>query len=199
MHMITIFLKIQLFNMPVELWTAEGLSYLASAVGEPLFADSATELKMRLSFARICVLIDASKLLVKEFGVNLPFQDPVASIGILKVRVSYQWVPPMCDLCKVFGHSRVSCKSPSVIVSSELGGNAKGRVWRVVGNKGKEVVVDEDQSLQAKEVLSPGALQSQSYLEVGCKIEALINPIEEKELLKGGDPVLSLVVDLQRS
>ena len=57
-------------HIPVELWTEEGLSYLASAVGEPLYADSSTELKRRLSFARICVLIDASRPLVKVFGVN---------------------------------------------------------------------------------------------------------------------------------
>ena len=42
---------IQLYNIPVELWTTEGLSYLASVVGEPLYADLATESKRRLSFA----------------------------------------------------------------------------------------------------------------------------------------------------
>lgn len=46
-------------------WTEDGLSYIASAhsVGTPLFADSLTESGNRLSYARICIQIDARVVL----------------------------------------------------------------------------------------------------------------------------------------
>ena len=105
----------------------------------------------------------------------------------------------MCDLCRVFGHSRASCcKSPSVIVPTAVKGNAKDSVWRPVGNKGKEVAVDKNQCFPATKDLSPEGSQLQSHLEVDCGTEALTNPIEVSEHSKGDDPVLSLIVDLQQ-
>ncbi|KAF9623506.1 hypothetical protein IFM89_003122 [Coptis chinensis] len=40
----------------VELWTDEGLGYVASLIGEPLNMDEATRARTRLSFAKICVV-----------------------------------------------------------------------------------------------------------------------------------------------
>lgn len=31
-------------------------------------------------------------------------------IAVKKFNVEYDWKPPMCDLCKVFGHSSEKCK-----------------------------------------------------------------------------------------
>ena len=105
---------IQLHDVPLEYWTADGLSYLASAVGLPLYADSDTENYRRVSFARICVELDASKPLVKEFeAITMQSsQDSSSSIshfGTAKIRVSYQWKPPACSLCAVFKHSLEAC------------------------------------------------------------------------------------------
>lgn len=46
-------------------WTEDGLSYITSAhtVGTPLFEDSLTESGNRLSYARICIQIDARVVL----------------------------------------------------------------------------------------------------------------------------------------
>ena len=33
----------QFFNIPIELWTEKGLSLIASAIGKPLYANSATK------------------------------------------------------------------------------------------------------------------------------------------------------------
>ena len=62
---------VQFFGIPLELWTTEGLSHIASAVGVPLFADSMTKQGTRLKFARSCVEVDASKPLVEEFFLKL--------------------------------------------------------------------------------------------------------------------------------
>ncbi|GAV92904.1 DUF4283 domain-containing protein, partial [Cephalotus follicularis] len=46
---------VKLVNVPSELWTRPGLSYVASALGVPLCMDAATSAGNRLSFARVCV------------------------------------------------------------------------------------------------------------------------------------------------
>lgn len=42
----------------MELWNEDGLSYVASAVGVPLHADSLTENCQRLSYAKMCVNVE---------------------------------------------------------------------------------------------------------------------------------------------
>ncbi|GAV92720.1 DUF4283 domain-containing protein, partial [Cephalotus follicularis] len=46
---------VKLTNVPAELWTRPGLSYIASALGVPLCMDAATAAGNRLNFARICI------------------------------------------------------------------------------------------------------------------------------------------------
>lgn len=61
----------QFYNVPLELWTAEGLSYVARAVGIPLYADTMTETYQRLNYAKIGVEIDVNAELPKSFDVVL--------------------------------------------------------------------------------------------------------------------------------
>ncbi|KAF7152597.1 hypothetical protein RHSIM_Rhsim01G0214400 [Rhododendron simsii] len=49
---------VQLYNAPLELWTAPGLSYVASAIGRPLYVDRMTETCKRLNYAKACVEVD---------------------------------------------------------------------------------------------------------------------------------------------
>lgn len=48
-------LWVHFYNVPLEFWTGPGLSYIASSVGRPLYADQLTESGRRVSFAKICV------------------------------------------------------------------------------------------------------------------------------------------------
>ena len=80
-------------NIPIELWTEEGLNHIASAVGKPLYANSATEACTRVVFARICVEVDATHLLVDEFEVEALQKD--GSSSLITIRVSFQWRPPI--------------------------------------------------------------------------------------------------------
>jgi hypothetical protein len=53
---------VRLYNVPLKYWT----------IGGPLHADHTTLLRKRLSYARVCVEIDASKTLVKEYDLRCP-------------------------------------------------------------------------------------------------------------------------------
>ncbi|KAK4381323.1 hypothetical protein Sango_2979200 [Sesamum angolense] len=87
---------IKLRHLPVELWTTEGLSTVASGIGRPLYPDAITRACTRLDFARVCVMLNVSsklpkrtwrrdhqvavKELVNEFRLNF--------LGLLETRVS---------------------------------------------------------------------------------------------------------------
>ena len=94
---------VNLYNIPLEYWNAKGLSYIASAIGRPLYADSMTESRKRISFARICVELDVGSDLIDSFELDMGDNE------VVFIRAEYQWKPMKCSTCKVFGHSTGSC------------------------------------------------------------------------------------------
>ncbi|KAI8536165.1 hypothetical protein RHMOL_Rhmol10G0235200 [Rhododendron molle] len=74
------------------------LSYVASAVGRPLYADQMTEGCKRLNYAKVCVEVDVNSELPDSFEVAL--EDGTR----YTIKVWYLWKPFKCDKCKVFGH-----------------------------------------------------------------------------------------------
>ncbi|KAL0278082.1 UNVERIFIED_CONTAM: hypothetical protein Sradi_7297500 [Sesamum radiatum] len=66
---------IKLRHLPVELWTSEGLSIVASGVGKPLYPDAITRACTRLDFARVCVMLDISAKLLKHIVIMVPKED----------------------------------------------------------------------------------------------------------------------------
>ena len=78
-----------LYNVLVELWIPKGLIYVTSALGKPLFADSTTLSRRRLSYVRVCVEIDAGAQLVEEFDLaSGTSEDP--SLDPIRIKVVYQ-------------------------------------------------------------------------------------------------------------
>ncbi|XVE67823.1 hypothetical protein DITRI_Ditri09bG0019400 [Diplodiscus trichospermus] len=62
---------IQLGNIPLELFTKTGISYIVSALGNPLYMDRITANQQRLSFAKVCVEIEASMTIPDSIIVEL--------------------------------------------------------------------------------------------------------------------------------
>ncbi|KAK2658721.1 hypothetical protein Ddye_005254 [Dipteronia dyeriana] len=100
---------VKLFNIPHEYWTEEGLSYIASAFGKPLYADSLIESMKRISFARVCIEIDATCDLVDSFDLFMGDDTYTNEGEKVEIFVEYQWKPKICTECKSFGHSDVTC------------------------------------------------------------------------------------------
>ena len=61
---------IQLGNIPLELFTQKGISYIASAIGNPLYMDRYTASQQRLAFAKVCVELGASKEVIRSIEVE---------------------------------------------------------------------------------------------------------------------------------
>ncbi|KAL2240832.1 UNVERIFIED_CONTAM: hypothetical protein Sindi_0724400 [Sesamum indicum] len=98
---------IKLRHLPMELWTEEGLSTVASGVGKPLYPDAITRACTRLDFARVCVMLDITSQLPKHIIIMTP--DEEGRETPCKVDVEYEWVPPKCTGCMSLGHSITDC------------------------------------------------------------------------------------------
>ena len=98
---------IKLRHLPVEFWTEEGLSTVASGVGKPLYPDAITRACTRLDFARVCVMVDVTSNLPKHIIIMNPDEDGGESP--CKVDVEYEWLPQKCNSCMTLGHSAKDC------------------------------------------------------------------------------------------
>ncbi|KAL0455555.1 UNVERIFIED_CONTAM: hypothetical protein Slati_0894700 [Sesamum latifolium] len=98
---------IKLRHLPVELWTTEGLSTVASGIGKPLYPDAITRACTRLDFARVCIMLDIHSKLPKHIVIMVPRED--GGETPCKVDVEYEWLPPKCTACMTLGHSAKGC------------------------------------------------------------------------------------------
>ncbi|KAF7846853.1 hypothetical protein BT93_L3667 [Corymbia citriodora subsp. variegata] len=83
---------IRLKNIPYGLWSATGLSKIASAIGRPLYVDQRTEQLKMISFAWVCVELSASS----------PCHDTVKVLindATRIIDVKYEWKPVSCPSC----------------------------------------------------------------------------------------------------
>ncbi|GJR37132.1 RNA-directed DNA polymerase, eukaryota, reverse transcriptase zinc-binding domain protein [Tanacetum coccineum] len=107
-------LWVKMFDIPLEAWNKKGISKLASSLGKPLVMDEMTANmcqygRGRIGFARVLVEVDAGKQF-KE-GIDVQYRDNNGNIvRTKKIRIEYAWKPPVCEFCKVFGHSHKICK-----------------------------------------------------------------------------------------
>ncbi|XP_028083502.1 uncharacterized protein LOC114284753 [Camellia sinensis] len=131
---------VRLFNVPLEYWDNDGLSRIASAVGVPLFMDHLIEEGSRVSFARVCVEIEASS--------NLPAMFNISCGGnTIVVRVEYQGLPAKCDHCIAFGHNTSKCDKTQVEHLVNLQKETEDNPdpgWSTVKAKGKRKVGDPE-------------------------------------------------------
>ncbi|KAK4384224.1 hypothetical protein Sango_3080900 [Sesamum angolense] len=79
---------IKLRHLPVELWTTEGLSTVASGIGRPLYPDTITRACTRLDFARVCVMLNVNSKLPKHVVIMMP--NELGGESACKVDVEYE-------------------------------------------------------------------------------------------------------------
>ncbi|GKA15353.1 cytokinin dehydrogenase 3-like protein [Tanacetum coccineum] len=91
----------------------DGLSAIATKLGTPLMLDSYTsDMCMqswgRSSYARVMIELRADVELKDNIIVDMP---RIKGEGhyTCNVRVEYEWKPPRCSSCKVFGHIHEEC------------------------------------------------------------------------------------------
>ncbi|KAL0302567.1 UNVERIFIED_CONTAM: hypothetical protein Scaly_3028300 [Sesamum calycinum] len=99
---------IRLRHLPMEYWTDEGLSTVASGVGTPLYTDGITKECSRLDYARVCVMLDYNSELPKHLVVISPVLRNGKRIQN-GLDVEYEWLPQRCTNCRSLGHVVATC------------------------------------------------------------------------------------------
>ncbi|GKA68205.1 RNA-directed DNA polymerase, eukaryota, reverse transcriptase zinc-binding domain protein [Tanacetum coccineum] len=102
---------VKINNVPLEAWCVKGISALASDLGKPILIDTMT--------ANMCH---------KGIGKNIK--------GSKKVQVMYDWMPPVCTHCKVFGHDKRRCMNGGAVMNDKTVTNTDEKINDNAG-KGK--------------------------------------------------------------
>ncbi|KAK1270276.1 hypothetical protein QJS04_geneDACA016183 [Acorus gramineus] len=96
-------------NLPLQFWTKECMSKIASAVGTPLFMDTATQMATRIAYARVYVEVSVDVELPNEVVIE------IAAGGRESFPIAYDWKPQACSHCHTFGHDdALCCKRPKI-------------------------------------------------------------------------------------
>ncbi|KAI8526275.1 hypothetical protein RHMOL_Rhmol13G0296200 [Rhododendron molle] len=122
---------VKLYNVPLESWTEDGLNYIASYSGNPLYLDDFMQNHSRLTFSRVCIEVEAAKEIPKSFLVNLGYGEPY------EIRVEVPWKPQACNTCKIFCHTTNACTIQPQAPPSQ--------VWKAKVPVGQEIPVAQEQ------------------------------------------------------
>ncbi|KAE8729811.1 Vacuolar protein sorting-associated protein 32-like protein 1 [Hibiscus syriacus] len=143
-------LWIHLYNIPLELYSREGLSYIASALGVPVTMDSITASKTRLEYAKVCIEIGAKEDIPETVEVILAngktsvifvevpwgFNNPQKQKNVLN-RANLFKVDVLCLL-----ETRVKPENSAKIFNTTLGS------WNVLTNYDSAINGDTDPKVQ---------------------------------------------------
>ncbi|GKG16820.1 zinc knuckle CX2CX4HX4C containing protein, partial [Tanacetum coccineum] len=116
-----------------------GKPIIATQIGKSIMLDSFTSSMCtdswgRSSFARCLIKVRADATLKDSVTMGIPLPD---GEGITKetIQVEYEWKPPCCDQCKIFGHVYDQCLKNVTVVPNVDKMNNDG--FQMVVNKRK--------------------------------------------------------------
>ncbi|XP_020678706.2 uncharacterized protein LOC110096898 [Dendrobium catenatum] len=108
----SVLIWVKIHDLPLACWNSEGISRIVSKIGIPVAADKLTEQMTRLTYARVCVLVDNLASYPEEIQVSLDGD-------VVTLRVQYEWRPNPCDHCKSLMHFSSSCPIVPKVNSEE--------------------------------------------------------------------------------
>nr|GEY64713.1 RNA-directed DNA polymerase, eukaryota, reverse transcriptase zinc-binding domain protein [Tanacetum cinerariifolium] len=111
---------VKLYEVPIQVFEENGISLIATYLGKPIMLDSYTSAMCkdswgRSSFTRCLIEINSEADLKDSITIGIPdLEGP----GFTKqtIRVEYEWKPPRCQTCNIFGHTVESC--PKKVVTT---------------------------------------------------------------------------------
>ncbi|GJX09366.1 zinc knuckle CX2CX4HX4C containing protein, partial [Tanacetum coccineum] len=119
---------VKLHDVPIQVFEEDGISLIATFIGKPVMLDSYTSSMCndswgRSSFARCLIEVNSEADLVDVVTIGVP---SLTGDDFTKetIRVEYEWRPPRCDVCKIFGHLHDHCPkkeaSPPIVSTSNV-------------------------------------------------------------------------------
>ncbi|GJT55366.1 RNA-directed DNA polymerase, eukaryota, reverse transcriptase zinc-binding domain protein [Tanacetum coccineum] len=120
-------LWVRLCNLPLEAWFINGINALASRIGKHLIIDAMTasmckHVTGRIGYTKVLVEVRAKKGLPEN--IDVVYQNALKEkIRHKTFQVKYDWTPPLCTECRVFGHSQDKCKKDAKEHNDSNAGN----------------------------------------------------------------------------
>ncbi|GJV09342.1 zinc knuckle CX2CX4HX4C containing protein [Tanacetum coccineum] len=119
---------VKLHDVPIQVFEEDGISLIATFIGKPIMLDSYTssmcnESWGRNSFGRSLIKVNSEADLLNVVTIGIP---SLSRDGFTKetIRVEYEWRPPRCDICNIFGHVHDHCPkkvaSPPIVTTSNV-------------------------------------------------------------------------------
>ncbi|GKB11297.1 zinc knuckle CX2CX4HX4C containing protein [Tanacetum coccineum] len=119
---------VKLHDVPIQVFEEDGISLIATFIGKPVMLDSYTSSMCndswgRSSFARCLIEVSSEADLVDVVTIGIP---SLIGEDFTKetIRVEYEWRPPRCDVCKIFGHVHDQCPkkvvTPPIVSTSPI-------------------------------------------------------------------------------
>ncbi|XP_071699632.1 uncharacterized protein [Rutidosis leptorrhynchoides] len=114
---------VKLYDIPLAGFTEDGLNAIASKIGRPMMLDSYTsticvEFWSRPNYAPAMIEVSSDVDLKEAIRVATPSLDG-GNRTLDTVRVAYEWKPPRCGGCKIFGHKDAQCPHNIPIVEEK--------------------------------------------------------------------------------
>ncbi|GJW39228.1 RNA-directed DNA polymerase, eukaryota, reverse transcriptase zinc-binding domain protein [Tanacetum coccineum] len=181
-------------NVPLEAWSKEGISALASSLCKPLIMDTMTAKRCslgegRMDFARILVEFDVMKGFKEEIEIQYRDKDNNKK-GTKHVKVKYAWKPDICSHCKM-GNRRCGDRKQQKDRRNFSDGRKtydeirnKRDIWkRKEVNKGKQNNSrGKEQEKEGNDKDERDGIRSRNKFEV---LNGMATNNEELEILKG--------------
>ncbi|KAF9599710.1 hypothetical protein IFM89_001656 [Coptis chinensis] len=93
------------------LWTKKGINFITSRLGKPHCWDNATQMNLRLDYAKACVEVPISATYPDRLRFKLGGKEVVI--------VEYMWLPMICRVCNKLGHKEAKCPMKTNPVANE--------------------------------------------------------------------------------
>lgn len=94
---------ITLKNIPANLYSIKALSWIVSALGEPMLSYKPRLDPTQMGEAKIMVEIELNK----AFAQKIAAEDKKGNVSMIDVE--YSWIPSKCESCGHLGHKRSRC------------------------------------------------------------------------------------------
>ncbi|GJR94322.1 zinc knuckle CX2CX4HX4C containing protein [Tanacetum coccineum] len=137
----------KLHDVPLQVFEDDGISLIASFIGKLVMLDSYTSSMCndswgRSSFAWCLIDVKYEADLVEAVTIGIPLLTG-KDFTNETIRVEYEWRPPRCDECKIFGHVHDQCPkkvvSPPIVATPNVV-NTSNVVTPTVKNDGFQAV-----------------------------------------------------------
>ncbi|GJU70778.1 zinc finger, CCHC-type containing protein [Tanacetum coccineum] len=133
---------VKLHKVPLVAYSEDGLSLIATQIRKPVMLDAYTSFMCgdawgRINFARDLIEVSLDSDLKKEVTMTVSNEDETSYTREV-ISMEYEWKPPRCADCKIFGHSSDRC--PKIVrdpVSTDINSDEFTEVKRKK-HKGKK-------------------------------------------------------------